>query len=138
MAPYRLPGEWDERADLIVRYEARAHVLRVTPESPEERDEERIRAEDRRLCDFVVSQLRRGCSSLLDELLLQAYAQLPGFGTYPGSPADEAVSRDPRIRLIGGVARAASSGVAATPASCSATGRSRWRMTWPCSPGSTG
>ncbi|MEW6048667.1 MAG: hypothetical protein AB1609_19695 [Bacillota bacterium] len=36
-------------------------------------------------------------------LVLQAYAQLPGFGAYPGSPPTLAIAGDPRIRIVGAV-----------------------------------
>lgn len=98
--PYLLPDEWDDQADLVVRYHAASHSLRVSPEAPADRDEARIEEEDRRFCDFVVSRLRSGYSVPLHGLVLEAYAQLPGFGDYPGSPPHLAVRRDPRIYVV--------------------------------------
>ena len=116
IAPYRLPDGWDEDADLIVRYDGGSHALRITPERPADRDERRIREEDRRFCDFVVAQLRQGSSVPLHELVLQAYAQIPGFGDYPGSPARLAVARDPRIRILGSISALGEADMAASPA----------------------
>ncbi|WP_324670169.1 hypothetical protein [Geochorda subterranea] len=81
-----------------------------------DRDERRIREEDRRFCDFMVAQLREGSSVPLHELVLRAYAQIPGIGDYPGSPPHLAVARDPCIRILRSISALGEADMAASPA----------------------